>query len=156
MRGKMVGGRRPSKANIELRHLRYFIATAEELNYGRAAERLKIAQPGLSQQIKSLEDIVGTPLFDRTKRAIRLTLAGTRVNCSRRRPGRVLVPSVHSSWVFPAAACRGTISARTGRSPVMRGWPHLPTELRSAAGPEAQIAHCWKAPVADRRRPASR
>jgi DNA-binding transcriptional LysR family regulator len=72
----MNGGRRGSKASIELRHLRYFVITAEELNYGRAAERLGIAQPGLSQQIQGLEEIIGTALFDRSKRAIRLTPAG--------------------------------------------------------------------------------
>lgn len=61
---------------MELRHIRYFIAVAEELNFTRAAERLRTAQPSLSQQIRDLEEEVGTPLLERTKRRVALTPAG--------------------------------------------------------------------------------
>ena len=58
---------------IQLRHLRYFIVVAEELHFSRAARRLNVSQPPLSQQIRQLEEIVGSALIVRTSRRVQLT-----------------------------------------------------------------------------------
>src|ERR1700749_3168525 len=70
---KAVPGAPPA---IELRHLRYFVALAEAGSFTHAAERMFIAQPTLSQQIRRLEEIVGTPLLQRRREGLQLTKAG--------------------------------------------------------------------------------
>src|ERR687891_2434089 len=66
----------PAPDGIELRHLRAFVAVAEELNFGRAASRLYLSQPALSRQIRSLERLVGCDLLRRSTHQVELTLAG--------------------------------------------------------------------------------
>src|SRR6185436_16193595 len=61
---------------MELRHLRYFVAVGEEQHYGRAARRLRVAQPALSRQIQDLEQEIGFELFDRLPRGVKISEAG--------------------------------------------------------------------------------
>lgn len=63
--------------SVELRHLRYFATVGDLLNFTKAAQKLRVAQPALSRQIHDLEDELGVKLFDRTQRAVKLTEAGT-------------------------------------------------------------------------------
>lgn len=93
---------------IELRHFRYFIAVAETLHFGRAAERLHISQPPLSVQIRQLEEYVGTPLLERTKRRVRLSAAGQVFLEEARRAVRMADQAVEAAQAA-AAGHRGTL-----------------------------------------------
>ena len=111
---------------MELRLLRYFVAVAEELHFARAAERLRIAAPSLSQQIKSLEASLGTPLFVRDRRRVELTPAG-----------RMLLPDAREILELSARAQR-RLAGATG--PLRVGYVSwLPEQLAASAALDIRV-----------------
>jgi len=111
---------------VELRLLRYFVAVAEELHFARAAERLRIAAPSLSQQIKSFEASLGTPLFVRDRRHVELTPAG-----------RMLLPDAREILDLAARAQR-RVAGATG--PLRVGYVSwLPEQLTGSAALDIRV-----------------
>lgn len=122
--------------SMELRQLRYFVAVAEELNFGRAADRLLIAGPSLSQQIKALERDLGVHLFERDRRSVSLTPAGS-----------ALLPDARS-LLAGADDLRRHASRLSGSEPVRLGYVSwLPADLAARASGLGQIhVDAWVAP----------
>ena len=131
---------------VELRQLRYFVTVAEELNFGRAAERLHIAGPSLSQQIKALERDLKVALFDRDRRSVTLTANGA-----------ALLPHARA-LVEQADELRRRAAGLVASEPVRIGYVNwYPTDLAERAAGVAQLrvdtwvmpSHTQAARVAD-------
>lgn len=123
---------------MELRHLRYFLAVAEEGHFGRAAERVHIVQSALSMQIRALEEELGGPLFVRTSRQVRLTEAG---EAFREQARRTLEQAEHARLTVQRSLRGETGRVRVGfaGNAVFSG--KLMSDLRAfhAAYPDAEL-----------------
>src|SRR4029077_1215643 len=109
---------------MELRHLTYFVAIAEERSFTRAAERLWVAQPGLSTQIRRLEAELGVQLFERHSRGVDLTSAGA-LFLERARAQLAAAEAAGATWRDLESGVAGTVrlglatSARSHLTPVV-------------------------------------
>src|SRR4051794_3523809 len=112
---------------MELRYFEYFVAVAEELNFSRAAERLNIAQPPLSQQIQRLEAKIGVQLFVRTKRSVQLTAAGEIFLQEARRT----LSQAESSVKIAQRAARGEVGSLVIGFVGSSAYGFLPTAVRT-------------------------
>jgi DNA-binding transcriptional LysR family regulator len=112
---------------MELRHFRYFVAVAEELHFRRAAERLHVAQPAVSEQVRKLEEELGVRLFDRTQRSVSLTDAGAALLDEAR---RVLHQAEVAATAARNARDRATTRLRIG---------HLPDSLPATVSRAMQL-----------------
>lgn len=121
---------------MELRQLRYFVAVAEELHFGRAAARLRIAGPSLSQQIKGLERDLGVRLFDRDRRSVAMTPAG----------GTLLAQA--RAVLAQADELRRSAAGLVTTEPVQLGYVgRLPPDLAARVSGVAQLhADAWVMP----------
>lgn len=122
---------------MELRQLRYFLALAQELHFGRAAERVHIAQSPLSRQIKQLEDSLGVMLFRRTKHHVELTQAG-RAFIPQARAVLAATDMAQSVAVQAAAGMSGRISIGYTNSAIYTSFPQILVQYRRAY-PQVQV-----------------
>ncbi|GAA1513063.1 LysR family transcriptional regulator [Kribbella lupini] len=140
--------------DVDLRKVRYFVAVAEELHFGRAAERLHIAQPVLSRQIRALEDELKVQLFVRSKRATELTSAGQQlledarpVLASAEAMRRRTVQAARAERIFTIAFMPGITVTPLVRE-LASAQPELTVELlRTTWDDQVEVLHDGRADV---------